>query len=786
MDTRTSDLGNTSHMTSPPSSSAVFRRDAVQNRRQRALKIAQKRSVSKSPTGGSPDSSSVSTLALIRGPSSPPRIPQRGGRPPRMSPPTLATSRSWEDEGWPRPKAQSSGFGTSPFDERSVVSDSNIDAVPMDDEEEARAFGGNPVSGIDWARRWVPDSDEVSSLGGVEDSIQKITSALESGGTPSHMSNEEAALWEAVQEKIARSDPSLDTDYYEEEYRNKKAELESQRKEHEQAMRAIQRVLVDVTTQRDDAWEALYDKSGEADNSNWLRERANFQKDLETKSRKIATLERQLQIARSSKTRAAARDRSDSSTLKQEVDKRLEDMQKDLDLLRDENSALKSGNAARSSDAGLTEAALKSELAEKAAQLDSVKLIMSSLERANSDMAIDHRQKLKAKDDLIAQTKVDLADRQKRLDHLARELKDLQSLYARQEDDNMSERARRKGLTMDLERNLGDIRAATVVLEAGQDPEAMHRISEILVDAIETLKAGIEEECDDTPDAKSVGSNRSLSSSAAARLESKETLRKELEEKSATMKNIEEELGRQRAENLQLRADSEQRQRERDAEMINMQSELNHLREQCQTNMEVLTRKERELAVLRDSLKVDDGEVGYISDDNSDYDEEEEVMLAAPAALAYGPSQAEALATLSTYGSGSFDAGATFAASSNEIVMLRKELLKSKSEQDASLQELEAEKESLANAKMIISSLEKANKSMMEDLRSRLQDSNTAIASLLEKSMESDRTTSKLRSELEKVRRERKQDQNRYDQEIRRLQTRGNGFFSSIPTERID
>ena len=68
--------------------------------------------------------------------------------------------------------------------------------------------------------------------------------------------------------------------------------------------------------------------------------------------------------------------------------------------------------------------------------------------------------------------------------------------------------------------------------------------------------------------------------------------------------------------------------------------------------------------------------------------------------------------------------------------------------------ELKTEKESLANAKMIISSLEKANKSMMEDLRSRLHDSNTAIASLLEKSMESEKTTAKLQAELEALRKE--------------------------------
>jgi hypothetical protein len=44
---------------------------------------------------------------------------------------------------------------------------------------------------------------------------------------------------------------------------------------------------------------------------------------------------------------------------------------------------------------------------------------------------------------------------------------------------------------------------------------------------------------------------------------------------------------------------------------------------------------------------------------------------------------------------------------------------------------------------------------MMEDLRARLQDSNTAIASLLEKSLESERISAKLRMELDALKRER-------------------------------
>jgi hypothetical protein len=90
-----------------------------------------------------------------------------------------------------------------------------------------------------------------------------------------------------------------------------------------------------------------------------------------------------------------------------------------------------------------------------------------------------------------------------------------------------------------------------------------------------------------------------------------------------------------------------------------------------------------------------------------------------------------------------------------EMEVLKAELVKSKSEYEKVQRQLKVEKESLSNAKMIISSLERASKSMMEDLRARLQDSNTAIASLLEKSLESERISAKLRMELDALKRKR-------------------------------
>jgi chromosome segregation ATPase len=211
---------------------------------------------------------------------------------------------------------------------------------------------------------------------------------------------------------------------------------------------------------------------------------------------------------------------------------------------------------------------------------------------------------------------------------------------------------------------------------------------------------------------------------------------------------------------------SEIEQQKHDEEIHALHAEIKILRQQCNTNMEVLTRKERELAVLRDSLRVEDGVVGYISDDEPEDDVEEETPSSpntAPPNLThdYGPSQAEALATLLAHGRNhSFDSGSKAIVPSNmqslsfndlvvQLESMNAELAKARSDNEKAQRALKVEKESLSNAKMIISSLERANKSMMEDLRARLQDSNAAIASLLEKSMESEKTSAKLRAELE-------------------------------------
>jgi hypothetical protein len=202
-------------------------------------------------------------------------------------------------------------------------------------------------------------------------------------------------------------------------------------------------------------------------------------------------------------------------------------------------------------------------------------------------------------------------------------------------------------------------------------------------------------------------------------------------------------------------------------ELLNV--EIDKLRKQCYTNMEVLTKKERELGVLRDSLKVED-DVGYISDDDDLSDGYDDAALEPVSSLGqYDSSQVEALASLMAQSqSNSFDLGN--AQVSSELEAMKGKLAEARTDHERNLKELKSEKESLANAKMIISALEMSNKSMMEDLRMRLQDSNSAITSLLAKSMESEKSTARLRTQLDTVRKENAEDKEKLCREIEALQ----------------
>lgn len=436
---------------------------------------------------------------------------------------------------------------------------------------------------------------------------------------------------------------------------------------------------------------------------------------------------------------------------------------------------------------------LQRNLADTAASLENAKKIIASLENANGALALDLRAKLKAKEEDLSISQKEADERKRRLDSLATELRDLQRKQGDVENADKRTKAqlvKQKALMGHLESSLSDLQSAVAVHEASTeasgtaDTSSMDEISEILGDTLYAVKVTLEateqyvDDVDDTSVAKSdteLNSEIGRHVDAIVRTDREATaqdIRNELEQKRVAVKRLEEALKKQNDEMRKLRSVFEARGRGNGGDgNEQLRAEIQNLRQQCSTNMEVLAKKERELSVLRSSLKVDDDDAGYISDDGSDDEdnEEEGETSLSPAKLNdYGPAEAEALATILSQTSGGID----MPGRARELESLKNELMKATGDRENAAKELQSERESLANAKMIISSLEKANKGMMEDLRSRLQDSNTAIASLLDKSMEHEKNADLLKEEIEKLKQQRLEEQEKHVAEVERLKER--------------
>lgn len=180
---------------------------------------------------------------------------------------------------------------------------------------------------------------------------------------------------------------------------------------------------------------------------------------------------------------------------------------------------------------------------------------------------------------------------------------------------------------------------------------------------------------------------------------------------------LERSLRVQRAENDQVRKDIEDLKIEKDQEISLLEVELTSLQGKYEMKNEMLSKKEQELKTLQSSLK--EPCVGYISEDESDLDDIENELIS----KSYN------------YKNDKY----------NETCMMCKKLRLAK---EAAEDEVKEKVKSLAEAKMIISSLELSNKNITENLRSRLQDSNAAIVSLLQQSKHHEKESAEFRKQL--------------------------------------
>jgi hypothetical protein len=676
---------------------------------------------------------------------------------------------------------------------------------------------------MDWA-------DDVSSLGGVDDrpsGLGDIIRALKhrSKSRPSHLNSDERVLWESIQlalsavrndeisnkralgkllQDATRREAQMErkllaaqkqlmamdgksrttSKHMEVQVHDLETTLKSKQADHERELRAIQRVLAEMTEEREQETGEL-NKKIESLNATIKELEAEKQEtvDASNKSNVVVSLETGI-----------AKMEGENLKLSEEMNplkKELEDLREEVADLKQCNQRLES-EASGGKGAGLLPSrlmtpprhdanysdaesvsseeveSLQRSLSEKATSLENAKKIIASLENAIGSLALDLRSKLKAKEQELLTAQSESADSKRRLDILATELRDLQKKYGdneRAERETKAQTLKYRALVGQLERSISGLQSASVVHEVsaatGQpDGSNVDQIGDVLSDMLTTLKSTLES----TP--RYDEDYGSLNSGGAA------DLLHDLDQKKVAVRRLEEALTKQNEEVKKLRSQLEQRIQGNDQSNEQLNAEMQNLREQCAANREVLAKKERELSVLRSSLKVDENDAGYISDDDSG--DEDDGDAGVPASINYG--QAEALATILSH-----------EANLNEFETLKNQLLNALSEREKAGKDLQAERESLANAKMIISSLENANKSMTEDLRCRLQDSNSAVASLMDKSMENEKNAIELREEVEQLKKEKEEERQNHLAEVKRLDVLNNvRIENEDPTSEVE
>eukprot|EP00980_Cylindrotheca_fusiformis_P005245 scaffold1120_cov127-Cylindrotheca_fusiformis.AAC.7 len=698
------------------------------------------------------------------------------------------------------------------------ISTPRSDARPTQDRRIlSMEFGSNDLGQIGLHRKshsnismdW---ADDVSSLGGVDDrpsGLGDIMRALKhrSKSRPSHLNSEERALWDSIQtaltavknEEIAnkRAQGKLLQDAIKRESQMERRLIATQKQlmaaedaansgatseqlkmqvrvlettlkakqaEHETELRAIQRVLAEMTEEREQETGELIRK---VDVLNATVKELEAQTEAtiagSEKSETVINLEDNLAKMKGEKDQLLQQ----ISILKQEV----EDLKEEVATLNESSRVLEPEAAvdkgagavpcrsmtpprhnANHSDAESVSSeeveSLQRSLLEKATSLENAKKIIASLENANGSLTMDLRSKLKAKEQELLVAQNESADSKRRLDILATELRDLQRKYGdsdRAEKETKAQTSKCRALIGQLEKSVANLQSAAVVHEVsaatGQpDASNVDLIGDILSDTLTILRTAL----DSTP---RLDSPSSLSATGVA----------DLQREKATVMRLEEALKTQNEEVKKLRSQLEQRNQGHDHSLQQLKVEIQTLRDQCASNMDVLAQKERELSVLRSSLKVDENDAGYISDDESG----DEQDSAAPSAMNFGAADSRPSSPADGSKSTDFD-------------MLRNQLLSALSEKAKTAQDLQAERESLANAKMIISSLENANKRMMEDLRLRLQDSNSTVASLMDKSSENEKKTNELREQIELLKKEKEEEREKHLSEIIRLKQQNN------------
>ncbi|KAI2513938.1 hypothetical protein MHU86_322 [Fragilaria crotonensis] len=642
----------------------------------------------------------------------------------------------------PKEIVQSRSSDSTAASRRYVSRSPSYDAVETPPRHTAHNLNDGKV---EYARRQLDVTSNRKNP--VAPSIDRLATAIrmKSNRRPENLSKDENDLWEAVQDVNEQKEEQVAV--LQARIKELQDEIDQQQDE---SSRKSNNDAADVATLRARAQRAfqLENEMEELKNSQARteEERDQLQQDLDKKTGIIAVLEQELNVIKN-----ALQNAKDKEAGFEEVITRQRKQ-----LAQQANTHLTGPSSAPSEEFE----SLRKKLDEKTKSLENAKALITSLEAANGSMAVDLRSKLKGKDEQVLILKSEAADRKRRMDSLATELKDLQILKTGSVEFSAKMREQMSILSQSLESAVGDLQSASVVLESsdGGEDEAVDKISVILCNAVAAIKSSLDamkhEGVADT-DRQMRPESRGFDSSSRDVEDKLKKMDTKLKLADASLKKAEGEVALLKVQNERLRLSKSH-------EESKLKEEIRHLQSQNESNLEALEKKKQELQVLRDSLEVGD-EVGYISGDETD-EEEENQQTGTNAASATSQDALNALLAR-----GGVDMAGTVNAA--ELNKMKNELKRVERERQRAKEALKAEQESLANAKMIISSLEKANKTMLEDLRSRLQDSNTAIAALLDKSLVNEKVSKDLEQKLEQLTKEKEQADADHQVEIAKLKS---------------
>eukprot|EP00978_Attheya_sp_CCMP212_P047302 scaffold421301_cov52-Attheya_sp.AAC.12 len=616
---------------------------------------------------------------------------------------------------------------------------------------------------------------------------------------------------EAREDRDRISELEEEIDNIKEELTKTTQEKEELTDDHDQSIRAIQRVLADVTSRRDKKIEKLQERLDQA-----LEEKAFLEGELKDNS---------LNVSNISALSAASTDTTGGNAILESID------QKKIYILEAELENSRS-----------IERSLKSDLKRKSGRIASLENEVSRLKTSKSvssqqesgEQTVDNSKTMKLLEDETHKLKAELNEQKTTENLLSKEVKakeqevgvlrsqvsDLQSAVKAEGSKTAQLTTElnkvRNGQTTDesfssgqLKTELGDLKTKNEALEkenvmAKKRLDGQRVLQAQLKMGLHQMKdsAQVQSGCSTQDSKDSLGS---LQNSLASMLcvlepdslndafssctqtfnepnaksltlvaegshpeESMKELRRQLEERTETIASLENSLKSQTETMNKLQDEMENMRKESEEEMASCQAELSRLRNACASNLVSLHQKEEELQVLRETLDPNTSDSlyksGYISDDGSEDD-------TLTGSADFNGRNHNALAAMFCQTGRSDMANAI----SNEgMAAMKLELATVRREKQRVDKNLRVEKDSLANAKMIISSLEQSNKTMLEDLRNRLHNSNTAISSLLEKSLEQEKTTFHLRSELTRM-----QNGNIRSQ----MDSQGDSVFSSDPPD---